>query len=267
MGLVVMILAPFSLGYRMYYTSPMSFMRDPLIWVRSMSKYRANWTSVPCFALGLSAKRWLGMGHRIEKEKPLDLRCVYLIVLGGEPVMPDIVHSFLQVFKDHGISNKSVRPAYGLAEYTVAVSVANDNARVLVLEEINKVPRMACGSKDHFFGDVRIVNPDTCEEMPEAEEGEIWVSGPGGAIGYWNQEEKSREIFYARLATAETKPFLYGGDGRYIRTGDMGAWKNGRLYISGRIKDLVIVRGKNFFPQVSISWNIGPLSMPHLFYP
>lgn len=106
-------------------------------------------------------------------------------------MVPDTVKHFNRVFTKHGLHDDAAKPAYGLAEYTVAVSVASQPGP-LVIEEINKIPRVSCGTLDHFFGDVRVVNPETFHEMPEGEEGEIWVSGPAAAIGYWGQEEKSK---------------------------------------------------------------------------
>lgn len=104
----------------------------------------------------------------------------------------------------------------------------------IVVECIKGVQRVACGSGGCYFGDVRIVDPETCVEMPEGEEGEIWVSGPSAAIGYFGQKKESEKVFNAKLLSAESKPFVFGGDRRYVRTGDMGAWKGEYLFVCGK---------------------------------
>lgn len=134
----------------------------------------------------------------------------------------------------------------------MAVCVSNDNERPFVIEDINGTKRVACGSKDHYFGDVRIVNPETCHAMPDGEEGEIWVSGPAAAIGYWGNEDDSKKTFCNVLKSQSDRPFLFGGDGRFVRTGDIGAWKVKlseafELTVFCCVENIVFVRRLLFF--------------------
>ncbi|KAM3575053.1 hypothetical protein VYU27_003073, partial [Nannochloropsis oceanica] len=239
MGLIVGLIMPFVGGFRMYHMSPMTFVKNPLIWIKTMSKVGAHFSTAPNFALGLTARRWKSQRG---KQEPLDLSALQFIQLGGEPVNPEHISAFSSTFADHGLRRNWVGPAYGLAEHTVAVSYCTE---VVLCSEAAGGNLVACGAD--FRVDVRIVEPDSLAEIQDGHQGEIWLSSPSCAVGYWGREEATQETFQARMSTPDRPPVF--GNGVYTRTGDMGFLQNGHLFICGRIKDLIILRGKNYYPQ------------------
>jgi len=238
MGLIVGLIMPFRAGFRMYHMSPMTFVKNPLVWVKTMSKYGVHFSTAPNFALGLTARRWKSSKG---KQEPLDLSALQFIQLGGEPVNPEHIEAFTTTFTPMGLRRDWVGPAYGLAEHTVAVSYCTE----IVCCKVYQPPLVACGTD--FRVDVRIVDADTLMECQDGKQGEIWLSSKSCAQGYWGREDATEETFRARMASPDRPPVH--GNGIYMRTGDMGFLEDGYLYICGRIKDLIILRGKNYYPQ------------------
>lgn len=226
MGLIGNILQALHLGTDAVLMSPSSFLRDPHKWLRAISKYRAHSSGAPNFGYKLCVTR---KGNF----EGLDLSSWKVAYSGSEPIQPDTLDAFARKFEPYGFRRESLYPCYGLAEATLFVSGVGKGNGHTVTEHAGR-PRVGCG-RPWGDEDVRIVDPTTREPCTE---GEIWVSGDHVAMGYWNLPVETEETFGAEL------------DGRrYLRTGDVGFFAGGELHVSGRLKDLVIVRGQNYYPQ------------------
>ncbi|CAD7702451.1 unnamed protein product [Ostreobium quekettii] len=234
-GLVCSTLLVLYDGGSVHMMSPVTFLRDPLLWLLYINKMRANATVAPNFGYELIIKRWLAL--KADERPPLDLSCVKIAASVAEPVWQSTARTLFKVFGPVGFSPDAFMPGYGLAEAVVAATWERGG---LICDPDNG--RVACGPVGlPGAPQIRIVNPQTCEEVPERSTGEIWVSGPNVAIGYWNRKELSEETFYASVKS------LQGKDARYLRTGDEGYVRDGHLYICGRIKDMLIVGGRNIY--------------------
>ncbi|KAJ1451141.1 hypothetical protein M885DRAFT_446888, partial [Pelagophyceae sp. CCMP2097] len=234
-GLVLCITAPFVAGYRMVNFSPLTFLRSPLLWVQAMSKYGAHWSAAPDFAYELCVRR-LEEQVKGKNDVVIDLSKVVQLACGaGERCRPRQLAGFLDTFAKLGLRDDVFVPNYGLAEHVVGTC----GCAAIILSKAR--PDLACCGED-FQVDVRIVDPYT---FKDAARGEIWLSSKSCAKGYWGKPELSAETFSAQrvLPDGSLAPYLY------LRTGDEGFLEDGRLYICGRLKDLIIVGGKNYFPE------------------
>lgn len=253
MGLVGMLQQTIYAGLSMVLFAPLDFIRRPVRWLRAISKYRAFGTGAPNFAYDLCVER-----VKDEDVAELDLSCWKLAFNGSEPVRVETMERFTKKFGKAGFRAESFYPCYGLAEATLFVSgrVASEPLLVRQLEATNRrrdrlekdsVPvrqnRRQVVSCGQAWGSERvaIVDPKTLRRCPAGREGEIWVAGPHVAKGYWRRPEESREVFEAYL--------IETGKGPFLRTGDLGYLIDGELYITGRLKDLIILRGKNHHPH------------------
>jgi acyl-CoA synthetase (AMP-forming)/AMP-acid ligase II len=254
-GLVQGLLQPLFSGDPCYFMSPLSFLKRPTHWLGAISKYGGTHSQAPNFAYEHCIRR-------ISPEERADLNLATWKAAGNaaEPINPEVLEKFIETFEPCGFRKAASAPAYGLAEATLLVSSTrlNSGPRVLELDadavfdgRVVPVEKGRAGRKivscGELVGDtkVAIVNPETLSRCRADEIGEIWVSDPGVASGYWNQHIKSQEIFNAHLRDT--------GEGPWLRTGDLGFLKNGELFISGRLKDMIIIRGANFAPQ-DIEW-------------
>jgi acyl-CoA synthetase (AMP-forming)/AMP-acid ligase II len=249
MGLIGLVLQVLQSGRRTVLMSPLSFVKRPVRWLKAISKYRAYATSGPSFAYDLCAQKISD-----EEMEGLDLSCWTLACNGAEPVRPDTMRRFAERFASVGFRYETFYPCYGLAEATLIVS-GGDKAAEPVIRHFdshkladNHVVPVADGEGRAIVGcggtvdwqEIAIVDPTTLTRSAPDQIGEIWVRGPGVAKGYWNDREISAETFGATLP---------GEKGTFLRTGDMGFMVDGELYVTGRIKDLIIVRGRNHYPQ------------------
>ncbi|MGD7417395.1 fatty acyl-AMP ligase, partial [Ralstonia pseudosolanacearum] len=259
LGLIMGILLPLAYGNRAVYMAPMAFVADPLRWLEIATAERATALPCPSFALRLCADE--ARSAAPARLAGIDLSSVQCLMPAAEPVLPSQIEAFQAAFAAHGMRREAIRPAYGLAEATLLVSANVDDApphRIDVetapLEQGRAVvhpaaaPMPAAGRRRYvsngreFDGqDVRIVDPRTCATLPEGAVGEIWISGPCIAGGYWNKAELNREIFMAETPGAE--------DRRYLRTGDMGFLHGGHLFVTGRLKDMMLFRGQCHYPN------------------
>ncbi|WP_197385954.1 fatty acyl-AMP ligase, partial [Ralstonia pseudosolanacearum] len=259
LGLIMGILLPLAYGNRAVYMAPMAFVADPLRWLEIATAERASALPCPSFALRLCADE--ARSAAPARLAGIDLSSVQCLMPAAEPVLPSQIEAFQAAFAAHGMRREAIRPAYGLAEATLLVSANVDDApphRIDVetapLEQGRAVvhpaaaPMPAAGRRRYvsngreFDGqDVRIVDPRTCATLPEGTVGEIWISGPCIAGGYWNKAELNREIFMAETPGAE--------DRRYLRTGDMGFLHGGHLFVTGRLKDMMLFRGQCHYPN------------------
>ena len=252
MGLIGTILQPLALGARCLLFSPGAFLRDPLLWLRTISRYRVTTSGGPNFAYDLVARR-------LSSEPPdLDLSCWTVAFNGAEPIHHGTLERFAQACAPYGFRRRAFLPCYGLAEATLLVSgVPWDEEPVTKtfdsasLEKHQAEPAqegsagrtlVSCGPP---AGEQRVwvVDPESRQICPPGRIGEVWISGPSVASGYWERPEVTARDFSARLEGDQE------GDGHYLRTGDLGFFHHSELFVTGRLKDLLIFRGRNHYPQ------------------
>ncbi len=252
MGLIGHVLQPLYLGIPVILMSPLAFLQRPIRWLRTISHYRATGSSAPNFGYDLCIQ-----AIKPEQCTDLDLSSWRVAVTGAEPVRAETVQRFCERFGPYGFRPEAFYPCYGLAESTVFVSggLSTDPPILLkvdkaalekgqVLPVVDDQPGgqtlVGCG-QSWADQQIMIVHPDQLTPCAEGEVGEIWVRGPSVALGYWQQPEATQETFGGYLADTGTGPFL--------RTGDLGFLQGKELFVTGRIKDLIIIRGRNHYPQ------------------
>ena len=237
----------------LYIMSPLTFLRRPHLWFEVMSRVRATHTAAPDFAYRLAVRKTTA-----EQRRGWTLGSLTVAMSAAEPIRASTVDAFLDGFAAAGLEPRAFCPAYGLAEHTVGVSVAG-SSRLRVdrelLERQRRVKQLEDGDEREtleLFGcgapsagvDVRIVDPDHGCELEPGRVGEIWVDSPSKALGYHGRPEVSDRVFRARLAGTDG-----GSPSGYLRTGDLGFVHGGEVFVTGRLKDLIIVRGRNLYPQ------------------
>jgi acyl-CoA synthetase (AMP-forming)/AMP-acid ligase II len=251
MGLIGGILAPLWGGNPMTLMSPLDFLQRPVRWLQAISRVRATVSGGPNFAYDLCVKKVTP-----EERAALDLSCWQLAFTGAEPVRAGTLDAFADCFAPAGFQRRAFYPCYGLAEATLLVSggapftaprVLSLNPDALARHEVIDQPGTAPGARQLVScgrstpgHTTLVVNPATLTPLPDGQVGEIWVSGPSIATGYWQKPEENERTFQARASD---------GRGPFLRTGDLGFLCDGELYVTGRLKDVVIVRGRNFYPQ------------------
>ena len=250
LGLIGGILQTVYRGATLVLMSPTAFLQNPMNWVRALSRYRADTSGGPNFAYDLCVQR-----STPEERAALDLRNWSVAAIGSEPVSPATMQGFTAAFETAGFRPEAFYPCYGLAEATVFVTGGLRTAPPVAphldaaaLERGSAVPAsegpgartvVGCG-RTWLEQEVRIVDPELRAARADGHVGEIWVRGPSVARGYWNRPTETEEVFRARLAD---------GAGPYLRTGDLGFVRNGELFITGRIKDVIVIRGRNHYPH------------------
>jgi acyl-CoA synthetase (AMP-forming)/AMP-acid ligase II len=230
MGLVGVIQRAIYVGMPAVLMAPIEFIRRPVQWLRAISRYRASISIAPNFAYDFCVER-----VKDEAIAELDLSCWQVAFNGSEPVKAVTMKRFVEKFGKTGFRAESFYPCYGLAEATVFVSSRLPSALVESRRQVVSCGP-ACASER-----VLIVNPKTHRRCSEGIEGEIWVAGPHVAQGYWKRPDETRAAFNAYLDD--------NGDGPFLRTGDLGFLLDGQLYVNGRLKELIILHGKNHYPQ------------------
>ncbi len=251
-GLVEGILAPIYNGTPCYLMSPMAFIKQPLRWLQAISRYRATHSQAPNFAYAYCLRRIAP-----EERGTLDLSSWEAAGNAAEPINPEVIDQFSEAFASCGFRRQAFAPAYGLAEATLLVTTSRKGMEPVFYRHSaealaqNRVIESATGqrwvSSGRLLGNtqVAIVHPETLRRCAPDEVGEIWVASAGVARGYWQRPEVSEETFGARLADT--------GEGPFLRTGDLGFVRDGELFVTGRLKDLIIIRGENYYPQ-DIEW-------------
>ncbi|MBC9727068.1 fatty acyl-AMP ligase [Streptomyces sp. TRM68367] len=248
MGLMAQTLPALFLGTTCVLLSPVTFIRQPYQWLRMIDRYDVGWSAAPNFAYELCCRRVSD-----EQLARLDLSRWTHAVNGSEPVHAATVARFAERFSAAGLNPEAMSPCYGLAEATVFVSGAAPRpsapTRVdpeqLARHEFREVPHGGTGRELLGNGrapdfDVRVVDPETHEVLPAGRVGEIWLRGASVARGYWRNETATRETFAARTAD---------GDAGYLRTGDLGTVRDGEVFVTGRLKETLILHGRNLYPQ------------------
>jgi thioester reductase-like protein len=254
MGLIGCYLYPALRGGTTYGFAPMDFIQRPILWFETINTYQATATAAPNFAYDYCLRT-----GRLPKEslEACDLSSLRVLMCAAEPVKPDTYTRFLQAFQPYGLKSESFSAAYGLAENTLAVSlggreIVSVNKHALALGKVRmttEVSEIGAATKVVSCGtpllalDVKIVDAEQHVALPPGSIGEIWIAGIGKCLGYWNNPELTLKQFRARLV--DDSPY----DDGYLRTGDMGFLHNGELFVCGRIKDMIILRGQNYYPQ------------------
>ena len=251
-GLVGSLLGTLYCGGRGYHSSPLDFVRDPTSWLRDLTERRATHTQAPSFAFGLTARKFLSSPCKVR----VDLSSLRHATNGAEPIRASDVDAFCSAFAAHGLRADAVVATYGLAEHTVFVCRATTPKRREFDATALASDRIVPGKGTVLFG---------CGRCPDVElaivrdkkrctgVGEIWVRSPSRARGYWRAVESSAATFGGFLEGEAPVPV--GADGAvapegWLRTGDLGFLDNdGDLFVCGRSKDLLIIRGKNHYPQ------------------
>jgi acyl-CoA synthetase (AMP-forming)/AMP-acid ligase II len=232
--------------------SPVDFLQKPVRWLQAISNYRATISGSPNFAYDLCVRKVTP-----EQIESLDLSSWQVAYNGAEPIRADTLKAFAKKFAPSGFREEALYPCYGMAEATLMIS-GGDPSRLAIVKTVDAlalgsdrvvpstddrpaVTLVGCG-KTREGQILRIVDPDSLQVCPTGTVGEIWVSGPSVAGGYWSRPEKTEETFHARIR--ET------GEGPFLRTGDLGFLdEDGELFITGRLKDVIIIRGRNHYPQ------------------
>ena len=252
MGLLDGIIQPLYNGFAAFLMSPTTFLQQPYLWLQAISRFGVTHTGGPNFAYDLCVR-----SISDEQLETLDLSSWRVAYNGAEPVRSDSLERFAERFASRGFRRSAFYPAYGLAEATLKVTGGTSSTEPVffvtqadALKQNRVVPASTdepgattlTGVGSPSLGTiVRIVNPDTLTECVPGHIGEIWTAGPSVARGYWNSPEDTEETFHAYLAD--------NGEGPFLRTGDLGFIKDGELYVTGRLKDLIIIRGLNHYPQ------------------
>jgi len=248
MGLIGNVLQSMYCGARCVLMSPLSFMQRPLRWLQAISRYQATTSGGPNFAYDLCVRK-IGPDERAE----LDLRSWTVAFNGAEPIRSGTIDRFVVAFEPCGFRREAFFPCYGLAEATLFVSGGLKSAAPVVTTvkrsalEMSEVVAASDEDAASLVGsgrnwldqEIRIVDPVSLSECRPGVIGEIWVAGPHVATSYWNRPEETEATLKAYIADK----------GPFLRTGDLGFMQAGELFVTGRAKDLIIIRGRNYFPQ------------------
>ena len=250
MGLIGGILQPVYAGLSAALMAPATFLQRPFRWLEAMSRYRATTSGSPNFAYDLCVERITD-----EERASLDLSAWRTSFNGAEPIRADTIARFGEAFSASGLRRDVILPCYGLAEGTLLVSGGPAEAPPLLIHadrralESGELRQPDAGAAEAVLVAsgcpvvdeiVAIVDPDRGVRCADGDVGEIWVAGASVAAGYWNRPEETTATFQARLA---------GSDASFLRTGDLGVLVGGQLVVTGRLKDLVILEGRNYYPH------------------
>ncbi len=253
MGLIGGILVPLYSGFPVVLMSPFAFLQRPHRWLQAISRYKATMSSAPNFAYDLCVQR-----VQDKHLEGVDLSSWSVAFCGAEPIHAEVLESFTNRFQSVGFRKETFYPCYGMAESTLILTGGDRKAppHLLSVDRAifendgriefsspgkNAKTFVGCGSP--FPGHrVLIVDPATKVRCPDGVVGEIWFQGPSAAVGYWAKPSVTEQVFHARPIGEEGEP-------GFLRTGDLGFVWHGELYVTGRIKDLLILRGKNYYPQ------------------
>lgn len=251
MGLVGGVLMPIFVGKTEVLTSPMTFLQRPARWLQGISKYKVSISGGPNFAYQLCTDKISD-----QELEGLDLSTWKIAFNGAEPIRASTLDAFTERFEKYGFQRSAFLPCYGMAETTLIVTGGPSETRpvsttfdrtgleekiVRPVSEDNESARQLIGCGAVLPGEnVVIVDPETRERLPADSIGEIWIQSPSVGVGYYQRKDATERTFNA---------FTMDGEGPFLRTGDLGFLYEGQLYVSGRLKDMIIVRGVNRYPQ------------------
>ena len=253
LGLIAGILGTIYLGCFTILMSPIKFINDPISWLTAITKFKATFTAVPNFAFDLCVNK---MTESVKRK--LDLSSLEYLLNGAEPINLDSLERFQQIFSSTGLKPNVISPGYGLAEATLMVSGTHFKShykrkllnkaslykKILEYKDEPDLDTQAVISCGLLHQDTIIVDPSNLELKTNNEIGEIWLSGKSVALGYWNNNPLTKDVFEAKYKGQKNKEKCY------LRSGDLGFIdESNHLYIVGRIKDIMIIKGRNFYPQ------------------
>jgi phthiocerol/phenolphthiocerol synthesis type-I polyketide synthase C len=251
MGLIYGVLFPVFHAFPSVMMSPAAFLQRPGRWLQAISRYRGTHNAAPNFAYDLCVDTTTP-----EQRSALNLRSWRVAVNGAEPVREETLKRFAEAFEVSGFSAKTMCPSYGLAEATLKLAgvwrqqektvcwvdssaLAQNRIIIRARGDAGAQPVVSCGQSN--LNKIVIVEPQRLVRCPPETVGEIWASGDSIAKGYWNRPEATQETFHAQIADT--------GEGPFLRTGDLGFLKDGQCFVTGRLKDMIVIRGYNFYPQ------------------
>jgi acyl-CoA synthetase (AMP-forming)/AMP-acid ligase II/acyl carrier protein len=254
MGLIGNLMQPLFLGGHCVLMSPGAFLQKPRRWLAAITEYRAQVSGAPNFAFRLCTK-----SVRDDQKSGLDLSTLNVLFCGSEPINASVLDEFESAFRGIGLRREALYCCYGMAETTLMAAGSTFGAGP-IYEEVDgdalaqneaTPPRQHSTSRRVIVGsgksvqgqELAIVHPEHRHIMEDGQVGEIWVRGPNVAAGYWGKPELTRQTFQARLRDAD------GHHEPFLRTGDLGFLHETELFVTGRIKDLIIIRGRNHYPQ------------------
>ncbi len=258
MGLIGGILTPLYVGGHSYLMSPRLFLQRPLRWLSAIHREQATISGAPNFAFDLCVDKITE-----EQRESLDLSSWQTAFCGAEPIRAETLERFAKAFRVSGFSKEAFYPCYGLAESTLLVAGGDGPSEpvyrgvmreALSSNQVELAHKSANGSAQKLVGcggpaygqQIEIVDIASHDPCDARKIGEIWVRGPSNALGYWDRPEDTQRTFSA---------FLANGEGPYLRTGDLGFRDDDQLFVTGRLKDMIIVRGRNHYPQ-DIEWAV-----------
>jgi acyl-CoA synthetase (AMP-forming)/AMP-acid ligase II len=250
LGLIAGVLLSLSQGYPTYLMAPTTFIRNPISWLTAFSRFRGTQSCAPNFAYDACVDATISTDT-----SELDLTSWQVALNGAEPLHADTIARFCKQFAPNGFRAQAMEPAYGLAEATLVVSGSDgsqypvelivDESELRIggvrIREDGPGTKRLTGSRRPAPGfDVRIVRPDVRRVAEPHTLGEIWVRSNSVKQGYWHKPVQTAETFGGYLAT---------GEGPYLRTGDLGFLHDGELFVIGRLKDMIVIRGVNYYPN------------------
>lgn len=260
MGLIGGVLEPLYVGAPMILMPAVAFIQKPLRWLQAISHFQATTSGGPNFAYELCTQKITP-----EQLASLDLSRWELAFTGAEPVRAHTLEQFAATFEPCGFRKEAFHPCYGMAETTLIVSgglkavppiirhvdgPALEQNRVVVAAREYPGTRAIVGCGQSLLDQkILIVDPESLTPCPANKVGEIWVSGPSVAQGYWNRPEETKQYFRAYHLADTSDSAEVQNPGPFLRTGDLGFLQHGELFITGRIKDVMIIRGQNHYPQ------------------
>lgn len=268
MGLIGGVLQPLYVGAPMNLMSAVAFMQKPIRWLQAISRFKATTSGGPNFAYDLCIRKITS-----EQKASLDLSSWEVAFTGAEPVRAETLDQFAAMFEPCGFRREAFHPCYGMAETTLIVSgglktappiirsvdgaALEQNQVVAVAKEREGIRKIVGVGRTWLDQKIVIVNPESLTLCPDNQVGEIWVSGLSVAQGYWNRPEETEQTFNAYLKdtsdteveTSEASSATERNLRPFLRTGDLGFLQDGELFITGRIKDVIIIRGQNHYPQ------------------
>ena len=251
MGLIGSIIQPAYVGSSMYLLAPVTFLQRPYRWLQAISNFRSQTNGGPNFAYDLCVERITP-----EQKATLDLSCWELAFSGAEPIRAETLDRFSAYFQECGFRRQAFYPCYGMAESTLMITGSRRGAEPIVanfdVKQLEENQAVAVAASESAIALVSsggnspgqkmvIVNPETRHQCPDGKIGEIWAKSDSVAQGYWNRPELSLHSFNGVLADTQ--------ESGWLRTGDLGFVQNGELFVTGRLKDLIIIRGRNHYPQ------------------
>ena len=252
MGLIGGVLQPIYGGVPVTLMPPVAFLQKPIRWLQAISDFKATTSGGPNFAYELCVQK-----IKPEQIAGLDLSSWKVAFTGAEPIRVQTLERFAKTFADCGFRMEAFYPCYGMAETTLFVSggltsespivrlvdgtkLSQNRVVDAVEDSANAQAITSCGC-NWLDQKIVIAHPETKTTCAGGEVGEIWVSGESVALGYWRKPEQTQQTFHAYLMDT--------GEGPFLRTGDLGFLQDGELYVTGRIKDVIIIRGRNYYPQ------------------